>query len=106
MKRRRLLCRRRTLNNSAPTFYPCNRAGELPALDQEGRNLALAIYAAAGLLSPLYLPVVMVFSNADVTLVYSFLKDAVRGELPVILTMVRRSMLRNQPREHYYCWER
>lgn len=70
--------------------------------------MALAIYAAAGLLSPLYLPVVMVFSNADVTLVYSFLKDAVRGELPVILTMVRQLLLelRNQPRQVLYCRER
>lgn len=53
--------------------------------------MAFASYVAAGLLSPLYLPVLMVFSNADVTLVYSFLKDTVLGDLPRVLTMVRLS---------------
>lgn len=55
--------------------------------------MAFASYAAAGLLSPLYLPVLMVFSNVDVTQVYSFLKDTVLGDLPLVLTMVRHMLL-------------
>lgn len=53
-------------------------------------NLAFACYAAVFLLSRLYLPVLLVFAGADVSLAYSFLTDTVLGDvgLPRVLAVV------------------